>query len=283
VTVAALKGIFIQAKGYTRGRSASVRLLVLHTAEGSTSVRGLGNYFAGTTKGSSNAGVGQDGAYGEFVTYNNTPWTNPPVNTVADTLEICGFRSWSRAKWLSYPKMLDTVARWIAWRAAVRGIPIKRVRADGRGVCDHMDVNNVYHKSSHTDIGPGFPWDVVMAKAAAYAKVPVAPVVHHTPTPAPVVKPGVKAPVFPLPRGSYFGPRTGPRNSVSGYYSHSEDYKRWQIQMQRRGWKIAADGHYDVGRDDVIIKAFQKDKHLPQDGLVGPVVWALAWTAPVTK
>jgi hypothetical protein len=183
MAVSPLTGKFIQAKGYTRGRSAPVRLLVLHTAEGSTTVEGLGNYFAGTTKGSSNAGVGQQGQYAEFVTYNNTPWTNPPVNSVADTLEMCAFKAWSRTEWMRHPDLLETVAHWIAWRAAVRGIPIIRVRdASKSGVCDHLDVNNTYHKSTHSDIGVGFPWDTVMARAASFAKVPVAPL------PVPTVK-----------------------------------------------------------------------------------------------
>ena len=182
---------------------------------------------------------------------------------------MCGFRAWTRATWLAHGEMLDTTAHWIAWRAAVRGIPILRVRADGRGVTDHLGVNNVYHKSTHTDIGPGFPWDVVMAKAAAIARVPAAPV-----TPA-----GTKAPVFPLPKGYYFGPKTGPKESVSGYYSHSADYKKFQVRLQQLGYPIAADGHYDVGKDDAVVDKFQYEHHLVRDKRVGPVTWSTAWTA----
>lgn len=93
--------------------------------------------------------------------------------------------------------------------------------------------------------------------------------------------PGAKAPAFPLPRGYYFGPSTGPRSSVSGYYSHRADLKRWQAQMAKRGWKIAVDGLYGPGTKAVAV-AFQREKGLDVDGLIGAATWAAAWTAPVS-
>ncbi len=46
------------------------------------------------------------------------------------------------------------------------------------------------------------------------------------------------APVFPLPEGSYFGPKSGGSESVSGYFSHREDFKVWQRRMIERGWDL---------------------------------------------
>lgn len=89
------------------------------------------------------------------------------------------------------------------------------------------------------------------------------------------------APPFPLPAGAYFGPKSGPKRSVSGYYSHREDLRRWQLQMRARGWQIEPDGLYGRQTGNVAA-AFQAEKGLTVDRLIGPATWAAAWTAPVT-
>jgi peptidoglycan hydrolase-like protein with peptidoglycan-binding domain len=55
----------------------------------------------------------------------------------------------------------------------------------------------------------------------------------------------------------------------------------WQQQMVRRGWRIAADGVYGPA-SMAACRAFQIDKHLEVDGVVGPNTWKVTWTAPVT-
>lgn len=105
------------------------------------------------------------------------------------------------------------------------------------------------------------------------------------PTPAPTPKPPQpsrpSAPPFPLPSGYYFGPRSGPRQSVSGYHGYQDHLRRWQMQMKARGWNIVADGYYGPGTRTVAGK-FQAQKRLPVDGLIGPKTWAAAWSAPIT-
>lgn len=89
------------------------------------------------------------------------------------------------------------------------------------------------------------------------------------------------APKFPLPKGSYFGPKSGPDASVSGYYSHRADLKKWQARMKKRGWSLDADGLYGPATEKVV-RQFQKEKGLSVDGLIGPATWAAAWKEPVT-
>ncbi|WP_205353112.1 peptidoglycan-binding domain-containing protein [Janibacter anophelis] len=102
------------------------------------------------------------------------------------------------------------------------------------------------------------------------------------PKPSSEPKPAAsKAPKFPLPRGHYFGPKSGPASSVSGYYSHRADLKRWQQQMRERGWSITADGLYGPATAKVA-RAFQREKGLAVDGLIGAATWAAAWKEPVT-
>nr|WP_274637078.1 D-alanyl-D-alanine carboxypeptidase family protein [Microbacterium bovistercoris] len=91
------------------------------------------------------------------------------------------------------------------------------------------------------------------------------------------------APRYPLPVGSYFGPRypLSNKRSVSGYYSHSADLEKWQQRMHDRGWTISVDGRYGPQTGNVAA-AFQKEKHLTVDRLIGPQTWKAAWTEPVT-
>ncbi|WP_433184890.1 peptidoglycan-binding domain-containing protein [Actinoallomurus sp. CA-150999] len=57
--------------------------------------------------------------------------------------------------------------------------------------------------------------------------------------------------------------------------------RQWQQQMKDRGWSIAVDSDY--GDDsERICKAFQKEKGLKVDGIVGPITWKATWEAPVT-
>lgn len=99
--------------------------------------------------------------------------------------------------------------------------------------------------------------------------------------PIPRPQTGGKAPAFPLPRGHYFGPKTGPVQSVSGYYSHRANLRRWQKRMQSRGWSIYPDGLYGPTTAK-ITRQFQAEKRLPVDGLIGPDTWAAAWKEAVT-
>lgn len=59
------------------------------------------------------------------------------------------------------------------------------------------------------------------------------------------------------------------------------DVRTWQKQMRARGWDIDVDGVYGPASED-IARAFQAEKGLAVDGVVGPRTWAAAWTAPIT-
>lgn len=137
----------------------------------------------------------------------------------------------------------DTTAKVKAWQAAHK-----------------LTVDGIWGPKSDA---AGFP------KAAK--PIPAKPVAVKTP----------KAPKFPLPKGSFFGPESGPATSVSGYHGHAADLQVWQNRMRARGWAITADGKYGPETAGVA-HAFQVEKHLTADSLIGPATWAAAWTAPIT-
>ena len=60
-----------------------------------------------------------------------------------------------------------------------------------------------------------------------------------------------------------------------------EDVRTWQARMVERGWDLQVDGIYGQ-RTAQVARAFQVEKGLVVDGLVGPETWSAAWTAPIT-
>lgn len=103
---------------------------------------------------------------------------------------------------------------------------------------------------------------------------------------------------FPLPAGSYFGPAGGPDHSVSGHYGRSfhgrPDYwwlKEFARQLARRGWSVGEGKTYlsRYGNDgrwgpefEALVRAFQREQGLAQDGRLGPLTWREAFEGPVT-
>ncbi|WP_193636279.1 peptidoglycan-binding protein [Brachybacterium subflavum] len=105
----------------------------------------------------------------------------------------------------------------------------------------------------------------------------------------------IAAPDFPLLRTDghlcYFGPKTGPKESVSGHQANtlnpgdvgsngSTGLKAWQKRMNARGYSLTVDGKYG----DACAKAaknLQKLAGITQDGLIGPDCWYAAWLLPV--
>lgn len=60
-----------------------------------------------------------------------------------------------------------------------------------------------------------------------------------------------------------------------------EDVEKWQRRMSARGWRIPTSGTYDQRSREVCV-AFQKEKELDVDGIVGRDTWRAAWTAPIS-
>lgn len=57
--------------------------------------------------------------------------------------------------------------------------------------------------------------------------------------------------------------------------------RQFQQKLRDRGWKITVDGDFGPATENVV-KQFQRDKGLAQDGLVGPNTWNAIWKSPVT-
>lgn len=125
--------------------------------------------------------------------------------------------------------------------------------------------------------------DTFYGDTAAWAKYAGGKPAHK----APAGSGSVEAPRFPLPAGHYFGPKSGPKKSVSGFYHKphkgNPDLKKWQERMRGRGWHGIGtpDGLYGP-KTSTVSRQFQKSKNLLVDGKIGPKTWAAAWEEPIT-
>lgn len=270
----------IPSPNYSSRGGATVRLIVIHTAEGATTIESLGNFFASSSSGvSSHTGIDDTpGVIGEYVRRDYKAWTAANANPVAVQTELCAFAKWDRAEWDRHPNMLSNCAQWIAEEAAKFGLPITKLtsaqaQGTGRGVCQHADLGS--WGGGHWDCGGSFPIDHVLELARGGEPAP--------PTPTPKPPPAGKAPGFPYPSSHYLGQPSPPPECHSGYYggNDTKNVKTWQNQMRARGWSIGVDGKYGPQSSDVC-RMFQAEKGLAVDGLVGPNTWKASWTAPVT-
>jgi N-acetyl-anhydromuramyl-L-alanine amidase AmpD len=164
-------GAVIESPNHSSRSGQSVRLVVLHTAEGSLTTTSLGRYFARPdTRASSHVGIDDHGVV-QYVPYDRASWTLRSGNKISDNAELCGFAKWNRNQWVAdHHQMLEHAARWIRDRCTARRIPIRKltpgeVAGGHSGVIGHHDWTLGMHDGTHTDPGPAFPWDVVMALA----------------------------------------------------------------------------------------------------------------------
>lgn len=175
----------IASPNFESRNGATVRLVVLHTAEGATTAAGLGAFFANpASQVSSHVGI-DDTTIEQYVDYANAAWTILSANPISDNAELCGFAAWTRDVWLTqHAGMLGLAARWVRERCLARGIPLVKltpaqVAAGQAGVIGHWDWTLGMRDGTHTDPGQAFPWDVVISLAQQG--------VTPAPTPAPAV------------------------------------------------------------------------------------------------
>lgn len=183
----------IASPNHSARGSAPVRLVVVHTAEGSRRKEDLGRYFQGNVGASSHVGIDAAGIE-PYVSYDRSAWTLLNGNPISDNAELCAFAEMTREQWFSEvtitfysqalrrnvtvdnPKrLLDNTAAWIRERCLARSIPIRKltpaqVDAGWAGVIGHADWSvSIVGQGDHTDPGKNFPWDYVIARAAGVA------------------------------------------------------------------------------------------------------------------
>jgi hypothetical protein len=148
----------------------------VHTSEGATTFRSLGNYLAQPSSlVSYNVGFDDTSAseIGEYVAPPLTPWAAMAANSWGEHGCCCtpsGGAKWSRDQWLTHDVMLRACGTWLGEEATRYRIPLVKIgaadiTAGAAGVCGHGDCSAAGAGGSHYDPGDGFPWDVVLVYA----------------------------------------------------------------------------------------------------------------------
>ena len=167
----ALRRVAIPTANYSSRGGTRVRLVVLHTAQGSSNYRDLGAYFQGDVEASSHVGIDDTpGEIGEYVERQKKSWTQAAANPYCVSAELCGWAEWTPAQWHGeHQVMLENAAAWIAEECAAFGIPLRALSAGeaqggAAGVCDHAALGSA--GGGHWDIGHGISVAELVAMAA---------------------------------------------------------------------------------------------------------------------
>jgi putative peptidoglycan binding protein/N-acetylmuramoyl-L-alanine amidase-like protein len=165
-----------------------------------------------------------------------------------------GNTTWTSCTFMSGPSEKPNAKQLQAWRELRAWLRAKK--SLDTAVRGHRDF-----------VSTSCPGSILyaMVKDGTLTKAPTKP----APVPAPNTS---TVPAWP---GRYFSYQEGQT------IKYDAEVKRWQDRMGDRGWGIAADGFYGAKSKEVCI-AFQAEKRLSVDGIVGPDTWKAAWTAPVS-
>jgi N-acetyl-anhydromuramyl-L-alanine amidase AmpD len=258
----------LNATGHVSHRAYRKTSVTVHHNAGRLSHEGVLNVWK-SRPASAHFDVDRAGAVAQYVKVNEYAWAagNTAGNQTSIHIEMAN--SEVGPNWTIGDATWKGTARLAGWLFA----KVIGVRPSSSNFFQHEHWSATACAGPYTDK----VWSKIMSEAqAAYdtfkaIKIGVPPVKHP---------PVGKAPAFPLANGSYFGPKRGPNNCISGYYSHRADLKAWQQQMHNRGWTIDVDGLFGDGTARVVRK-FQAEKHLTVSGLINPQTWAAAWNAPL--
>lgn len=162
---------------YSSRNGRTVRLIAIHTAEGSRTKESLFQYFNSTQAASSHVGIDAAGISPDWVNPVYMSWTLLNGNPISVNAELCAFARWSRATWLSNQttdgcanprEIIRNAAKWAARMCREFRIPAVKlspadVAAGKSGICGHVDWTIGMRDGDHTDPGSNFPWDVFIA------------------------------------------------------------------------------------------------------------------------
>lgn len=168
---------FFQARDYRVAQRTKIDQIVIHSAETGewhSTAEAIGHYFKRPLfTSSAHYGVDDDSIC-QYVRDKDVAWHAPGVNPTSLGIEQAGYAKQTRDEWLDPfgDRMLRLVGRLVASKAVEFHVPLvwltpADLLAGRRGLCTHVDVTKAFQKGTHTDPGPNYPKDVVLAFAQA--------------------------------------------------------------------------------------------------------------------
>jgi hypothetical protein len=146
-----------------------LHITVSHNRPGLSDLQALVDFFGRlSTQASSHIVNDAEGHDARCVPDAEKAWTQAAYNALSLSIEQIEPAAKSRARWLEEnAKQLDNTAAWMAKWSVAYGIPL--VHSTTHGVCEHRELGAA--GGGHSDVGLGYPLDLVLAKAREYAKL----------------------------------------------------------------------------------------------------------------
>lgn len=171
---------FTQARNFTKGRRAPIRILCLHSAEcGETpnAAENLAAWCAGPNAPRASWHFAVDSnSITQSVRTADTAWHAPGINGDGIGVETAARASQDATGWADpySTAVIERTAGLFALLCKEHGLPIVKLTVEqvrdgkSKGICDHGTVTKAFpDKGSHTDVGPHFPWDRFLALVKA--------------------------------------------------------------------------------------------------------------------
>lgn len=172
----------IASPNYTSGRTRQPWIVVVHdmeAPEGPATAENVARYFQDpNVQASAHVNADEDSLV-RCVADGDTAWTAGwTANDAGLHIELAGYARQTRADWLdrSSSATIAQAAGMIRTWCQTYDIPPRKVTAAdlqaGRGgICGHADTSAAWRETDHTDPGPGFPWDVLLAQVGGAPQV----------------------------------------------------------------------------------------------------------------
>lgn len=140
-----------------------LHITVSHNRPGAADALAIADFFNNSSaQASSHLVIDAEGHSVRCVPDGAKAWTQAAFNPQALSIEQVEYADKPRAQWLAENKAgLERTALQVAWWAHKYGIPI--THSTYKGVCQHRDLGAA--GGGHTDCGPGYPFDWVLARA----------------------------------------------------------------------------------------------------------------------
>ena len=168
-----------------RRRLSAIKYGIIHDGEAPnahTAAEGMGAWFENPAcAGSAHYGIDNDSTQ-QYLDLAQIAWGAPPLNVSGVHVEQGGVAALHRNDWLKkYDEQLDRVAFRLARLNLRLGLPITHLSNDQlrragvypdrrQGWVLHSQVSAVFHQSTHTDPGAGYPIDLVIERARRFRK-----------------------------------------------------------------------------------------------------------------
>lgn len=155
---------------------ARVRYFFLHTEEGNSSAESLASYLNNPAHDASYHYTCRDGVLCDVVDTDYASWSVGDANSYSINFCFAGSRAnMTRAQWLARENDIAIAAYVAVQDSRKYGYSLAILGTGGKynpgstGIADHQYVTDVIGWGTHTDVGPGFPVDVLAKYVALYS------------------------------------------------------------------------------------------------------------------